>query len=970
MKPRYYLIIKKTPTIMALAKIPVEASSILSSSQNDDSEPILIPRARLLLQICDFLQGGKNSIDLDNKYVEQSQPPNYQLTLRGMGGIGKSTLAAMAVSSTNMRSYFDHILWLNLGQNLAIRSGRNNLTYDIYLQCLRQICDQLQISAEIFHVEVVLQPGDNALTKAAKTVQAMEKSKIDMANIIKGLKVLVILDDVWNHEDVDLFNFGEHMSSPFSLLLTTRTFDKQPNARSHFIDIDLLNQEEASRLFCLEASLVGSIEFNAIQAIDSLMKKCQCGNLPFAIRMLARRLKAFQRNSSDISLTDLVKTMEDSTQNPNLAPMINLLDKSFAFVADGTMQFATKLFFSIFTRVFYREDCLKAWVPEDVVNLLWKSIYENDDTKELKYTFSEYKIKRIGDISELMCAIGLLDESNINLQGQQTKRQKQFRVHHDLMWEYGKWFSSKVDSVNEALNRHNENSFHEDDKRLAGIREQTLKRNTVKWNKMIVEWYFSRPFENIVFFSDWLPIHMVNAEMFDEASALLRSEEMFVKQLMHNGVRHGTLSIVAFIRLFKSASASYSGTTAMSNRDVISPITLVISSLHCFLFNFCITSTQLDISSKREIGHALILLGVEIQKNWKWADALDYFCNALIIFRSTGCPEDHLDILRVNEHIESCALNHIILVPFGSPHRLQLKYAESFCMEGADKTNLSLELSSHPGYAIVKMEDYYIDPHVWDNISWTAVPLGVGPKDSSLLINYDGNKLKCTTDESSFFVGMATLNVGMPTVMRTRLEFQDDRTRQKSQTLIKKFDSASLFSISPDGSIYPVMAPHLCLGISPYPCLLFVYRKSPNRAIFKHISDLINYQPETSSSEILLELSSHPGMGIVSHFDAAVTTLSGHTIIGVGLGPLEKTLSVRTNKKKEIETTGNFNKMFLGYLAEDRRLMLSSMGLWPPFKHEFVFNPDGTISPKEDTNYVFGFQVPGTELFRNAQENT
>mmetsp|Transcript_11814 Transcript_11814/g.25890 ORF Transcript_11814/g.25890 Transcript_11814/m.25890 type:complete len:292 (+) Transcript_11814:2134-3009(+) len=291
-------------------------------------------------------------------------------------------------------------------------------------------------------------------------------------------------------------------------------------------------------------------------------------------------------------------------------------------------------------------------------------------------------------------------------------------------------------------------------------------------------------------------------------------------------------------------------------------------------------------------------------------------------------------------------------------------------MEGADKTNLSLELSSHPGYAIVKMEENYIDPHVWDNISWTAVPLGVGPKDSSLLINYDGNKLKCTTDESSFFVGMATLNVGMPTVMRTRLEFQDDRTRQKSQTLIKKFDSASLFSISPDGSIYPVMAPHLCLGISPYPCLLFVYRKSPNRAIFKHISDLINYQPETSSSEILLELSSHPGMGIVSHFDAAVTTLSGHTIIGVGLGPLEKTLSVRTNKKKEIETTGNFNKMFLGYLAEDRRLMLSSMGLWPPFKHEFVFNPDGTISPKEDTNYVFGFQVPGTELFRNAQENT
>ena len=92
-----------------------------------------------------------------------------------------------------------------------------------------------------FNCDVFVQSGNTKLNKLAKVVQVMEKAKLEMSTIFAGRKTLLVLDDVWSHEDVEMFNFDGPVILLFSILLTTRIFDGEPTPGSYSIGVDLLN---------------------------------------------------------------------------------------------------------------------------------------------------------------------------------------------------------------------------------------------------------------------------------------------------------------------------------------------------------------------------------------------------------------------------------------------------------------------------------------------------------------------------------------------------------------------------------------------------------------------------------------------------------------------------------------------------------------------------------------------------------
>eukprot|EP00588_Corethron_pennatum_P008182 CAMPEP_0194299250 /NCGR_PEP_ID=MMETSP0169-20130528/60617_1 /TAXON_ID=218684 /ORGANISM="Corethron pennatum, Strain L29A3" /LENGTH=402 /DNA_ID=CAMNT_0039049331 /DNA_START=785 /DNA_END=1993 /DNA_ORIENTATION=- len=395
-----------------VAKIPAEALSSLANpahgthvdtDSGTDTEPgspsvdpALIPRWDILRHIVHLICPPICS--------QKKETNNTKLTLRGMGGLGKTTLAAIAVSMMEIRSKFDHILWLNLGIYFNARSRQNNLDYAMYIDCLKRLCDQLGVPSNKFNCDVFVQSGDTKLKKSAKIVQAMEKAKLEMSATFAGRKTLLVLDDVWSHEDVEMFNFDGPAISLFSILLTTRMFDGEPSPGSYSIDVDLLNQTEANYLFSVEAGLEGAINSQDTEAIDLILEKTGY-LLPLAVRSAGRYVKLCRTLRADTSLSQIADVLTRATNSSRMSPLIEILDRSFSFVTNETAAFAFKLFFSAFAVVFYREDILRPWVPWSAVKLLWKAFRLNKDMEDINIALCEYKLTKAKQIADLMCAL-------------------------------------------------------------------------------------------------------------------------------------------------------------------------------------------------------------------------------------------------------------------------------------------------------------------------------------------------------------------------------------------------------------------------------------------------------------------------------------------------------------------------------------------------------------------------------------
>jgi len=169
----FLMLSKRADDSSGQARIPKDAINAMKSAYIDMKEDgdvptnLVTPRkdvvANVIAAICrrDLSGGSKN----------KKWPYNTRTTLRGMGGLGKSTVAAMVVGSIEIRAAFEHILWINLGHYFVERSDKNNLTYEMYLDCLINICDQLRVPSDWLNCHLVWRPGDS------ETILAMKNSK-------------------------------------------------------------------------------------------------------------------------------------------------------------------------------------------------------------------------------------------------------------------------------------------------------------------------------------------------------------------------------------------------------------------------------------------------------------------------------------------------------------------------------------------------------------------------------------------------------------------------------------------------------------------------------------------------------------------------------------------------------------------------------------------------------------------------
>jgi len=172
--------------------------------------------------------------------------------VQGMGGIGKSVLAAALARDDEVRHAFpDGVLWVTVGQEPALTRRQSQLAETL---------------------------GDSP-----RSFEDVQQGKARLSELLADKACLLILDDVWQAEHAEAF---DALGPRCRMLITTRDAGLITALGAAEHRLDVLSDEQARALLAEWAG----------QAVETLPPEArdvarECGNLPLALAMIGATVR-------------------------------------------------------------------------------------------------------------------------------------------------------------------------------------------------------------------------------------------------------------------------------------------------------------------------------------------------------------------------------------------------------------------------------------------------------------------------------------------------------------------------------------------------------------------------------------------------------------------------------------------------------------------------------------------------------
>ncbi|XP_031252346.1 disease resistance protein RPM1-like [Pistacia vera] len=227
------------------------------------------------------------------------------VSLAGMGGLGKTTLAKQVYDDRQVKKHFTIHAWITVSRNFQMEE----LLRDMLQQLFRAI--------------------RKSVPKAVETMSSDGLKKI-IKDILQERRYLIVLDDVWHINDWDGVKYALPTNNCGSrVMLTTRkadlAFTSRIESEGQVYNMQPLPPEESWILFCTKTFHGNACPPHLEEICRCILKKCE--GLPLAIVAIGGVLAAKDRRRIDeweIVRRSLGAEIEGNDKLKNLKKVLSL----------------------------------------------------------------------------------------------------------------------------------------------------------------------------------------------------------------------------------------------------------------------------------------------------------------------------------------------------------------------------------------------------------------------------------------------------------------------------------------------------------------------------------------------------------------------------------------------------------------------------------------------------------------------